>query len=97
MCVGLYNAMQYEIDEHGNIVSKSVLWWWGVFIDRLDGWWIHKPLGGCLRCMASVYSIIPYWWYCGWEFGCVDNWLMYPFYILMVSGANTVLDNMIEG
>jgi len=46
--------------------------------------------------MASVYSILPYWFENGWSFDNAANWLFYPFYILALAGLNTIFDKFVN-
>lgn len=105
MCVGLFNAMQFEwrsFAGHPKTVhdidrgTKAILWWWKYYVLNKINYQLSKPLGNCLRCMASVYGLIPYWWYVGWDFTYLENWAIYPFFVLAVSGLNTIIDQMIN-
>ena len=98
MCVGLYKAMYFEIDQNGkpDNDTKNILWFWKYyFVDKLPVR-LGKPFGGCLTCMASVFSFVPYWWFNCWNFSTFECWIFYPFYIFTLAGANTIFDKIVN-
>ena len=96
VCFGFWNACLYEkthktySDEKGftQHYNKGVLW-------RLEQWavnkWFYKPLCGCLPCMASFHSIYVYWLFNAFT---LNNLLIYPIYILALSGLNYLIDRI---
>lgn len=108
ICAGLYTAMQFEFmyssfdkkktPDDIDSKTKGVLWWWKFAV--LDAnwmpYWLSKPLGNCLTCMASVYSFVPFWWYVKWNMDIASNWALYPFYILALAGLNRIFDKYLN-
>ena len=108
VCLGFYKAIQFEykyiqpvpvskgargkIDED----SKNILWWYKrYFLDNLPVR-VAKPLGGCLVCMASVFSFVPYWAYDRCDFTNPQAWFIYILYIFALAGANSILYRLTE-
>jgi len=64
----------------------------GMILSRLGKWgekwlgYLWQPLGGCVTCMASVYSI-PYWLTFDW------NLPMLIMYIPSLAALNTIIYN----
>ena len=93
LCFGFWNACNYQPRIHaydGGDEVKGVLW----FIEKWSkGKWFHKPLCGCLPCVASLHSVYPYWIYM-YNSGNMDisALLFYPVYILALSGVNYLID-----
>ena len=98
-CFGFWNACLYSYsnDTYSNQLSsftkhyeKGVLW----FVEKwAKDKWFYKPLCGCLPCMASVHSIIPYWSFM--YVGDAVNWnalILYPIYIVALSGLNYLIE-----
>lgn len=87
-CLGFWNACLYDKKRK----LKGVLW-------RLEKWgenkWYYKPIGGCLPCMASLHSILPYWGYM-YSTGALNEHalLFYPVYILALSGLNVIIEDI---
>jgi hypothetical protein len=98
LCLGFYKAIQYECNQEGVIDedSKQVFWRYSYYVLRHLPKFFRKPLGGCLTCMASVFSFVPYWMYMGMEFDSVLNWVIYVLYIFALSGMNNVMYRLIE-
>lgn len=44
--------------------------------------WVRKPLGQCIKCMASVYTVIPFWAIALSVFGF--QWWLIPLYVANV-------------
>lgn len=103
-CLGFWNACLYESKnilvwndklsrlEPKKEYDKGFFW-------RLEKWgngkfW-YKPIGGCLPCMASLHSILPYWGYM-YSTGCLNEHalLFYPVYVLALSGINTIIEDL---
>lgn len=89
-CLGFWNACLYEINNQ--VEQKGFLW-------RLEKWgngkfW-YKPIGGCLPCMASLHSVLPYWGYM-YSTGCLNEnaLLFYPVYVLALSGLNVIIEDI---
>jgi len=104
--LGFYKAIQYEYKYiqpnnnkgHGKIDedSKNILWMYKFyFLDNLPTF-IAKPFGGCLVCMASIFSIIPYWSYARFDFTSGADWLIYILYIFALAGMNSIVYRIIE-
>lgn len=103
LCFGFFNACHHvkagsSIYENGitTIIGKDikgVLW----FIEKwAKDKWFHKPLCGCLPCMASFHSIHPYWTYMYATNSInINALLFYPVYILALSGLNYLIDEFI--
>ena len=95
LCNGLYNAMQYELDENGepDEKTKGILWGFKYFI--LDASWMNyrvsKPFGNCLTCMASVYSFMPYFGFYGFT---PESIILWPFYVLTLAGMNNIISKI---
>ena len=105
LCFGFWNACYYELSPGGIEIgseydlekkpteSKGVLW----FIEKwASKYWFHKPICGCLPCMASFHSIYPYWTYM-YAANCINlnAILFYPVYILALSGLNYIINEKI--
>ena len=101
LCFGFWNACLYEqthekvftsttMPDYHYKVNKGVLW----FIEKWSrDKWFHKPLCGCLPCMASLHSIYPYLTYVLLSDNSVlDYVLIYPIYVLALSGLNYLID-----
>ena len=107
ICVGLYRSFLFEYGPvsanlDGDFTreidndTKSIFWFWKFYVlDKLP-YRLSKPLGNCLTCMASVYSFLPYWYCCNWNFTNFDYLITYPFYILIVAGLNGLADNYLN-
>ena len=101
---GFYNATKYDgweaDDAAGAIIVPShswrmILWWVRYYGIGLPDW-IKKPLFNCPLCMASIHSIAPYTIYL-YESGLPDYYMMlWPGYVLALSGLNAVINNFIE-
>lgn len=81
--VGLHLATGDEM-----IFSKPALW-----IETKIPYWMTKPLFNCTTCMASVHSIIPFWYMhdpnplnCGY----------YVLYVFALAGLSTILARLTE-
>ena len=103
LCWGFWNACYYKTKKiydtstgkfKESVYIKNFL----LFIDYwADGKWFHKPLCGCLPCMASFHSIYPYWTYI--YFTQAHFWAalaFYPVYILALSGLNYLINIITE-
>lgn len=44
--------------------------------------WVRKPFGQCIKCMASVYTLIPFWFLGIVIFGL--QWWLFPLYVVNV-------------
>lgn len=108
ICVGLYKSFQFEYgatkyDDTGegsfyNAVeedTKGIFWWWKFYVLDKINYRVSKPLGNCLTCMASVYSVVPYFAYYYDSFTW-DVLVLYPFYILAVAGLNSIFAKILE-
>ena len=107
ICAGLFMAMRFEFRfveaskrKKTNIdidpKTKGILWWFKFYILDKMPYRLSKPFGNCLVCMASVYSFLPYWYVCDWNFTNFDTLVTYPFYIFAVAGINAIIDNFIN-
>ena len=56
-------------------------------------YWVTKPLFNCPTCMASVHSILPYWYL--HEFS-QDSMVMYILYVPSLAFLSTYLNRLIE-
>lgn len=81
--VGLHLATGEEM-----IFNKPALW-----IETKVPYWMTKPLFNCPTCMASVHSILPYW-YCH-ELTLI-NAGAYVFYVFALAGLSTILARQTE-
>lgn len=81
--VGLHLATGDEM-----IFSKPALW-----IETKVPYWVTKPLFNCPTCMASVHSIVPYWYMT--EFS-IDNAIIYVVYVFALAGLSTILARLTE-
>jgi len=52
----------------------------GKFAEKELPWWISKPTVACPPCQASVWGTLVFW-----TIG-PRNWLLWPFYVLALSG-----------
>lgn len=103
-CAGVYSALNFEYDEKGlpDECTKGIFWWFKFSILDTMNCRVSKPLGNCLTCMASVFSIIPYWFSVYFEvikfdFFTFDELLFYPAYIFTLAGFNRLIDTFING
>lgn len=101
VCYGFWNASNYAparsvIKQEGDRIvekiepeEKGVLW----FIEKWSAdKWFHKPLCGCLPCMASFHSTYVYWGYMHSTNSLnLNAVIFYPVYILALSGLNSYL------
>lgn len=98
LCLGVWNAANYEVKRVWNETKskwdneevKGVLWF-------LQKWtvnkWYHKPICGCLPCMASFHSIYPYLTYMYAANAInIHALLFYPVYVLALSGLNRLIE-----
>lgn len=90
-CFGFWNACLYiPRNDINTPATKGVLW----FVEKwASNKWFYKPLCGCLPCMASVHSIIPYLSFM--YVGDAVNWnalILYPIYIVALSGLNYLIE-----
>ena len=105
VCFGFWNACLYVPKKMGRNPSrldcencfiviqkevKGILW----FVEKWAiGKWFYKPVCGCLPCMASLHSTYVYWMFMfvSNEIN-VESLMMYPIYILALSGLNHLID-----
>ena len=104
ICIGLYKSWQFEYSAtkmikgkfcHGiDNNTKGVFWFYKFyFLDRIP-YRLSKPLGNCATCMASVFSVLPYWF--TYDHSHPSSWLIYPFYILALAGLNSIFSKFVE-
>ena len=70
------------------ILNKPALW-----IEQRIPYWLTKPLFNCPTCMASVHSIVPYFYINDLT---TQNLLIYPFYVCALAGLSTILARQTE-
>lgn len=70
------------------ILNKPALW-----IEQKIPYWMTKPLFNCPTCMASVHSIIPYWY--GQSF-TMEAVIVYIGYVCALAGLSTILARQTE-
>lgn len=89
--IGFHNAVDYELDKDKiTVIHKQVLWQFAYYTDWLPQL-IKIPLYDCLKCMASLHSIIPYWVIGNYDF-TLNNLFIYFFYIFALSGLNAIYE-----
>jgi hypothetical protein len=100
-CFGFWNACLFipkgtvnDDMTYSNKDEKGALW----FIEKwAKNKWFYKPLCGCLPCMASLHSILPYWGYMYFTNSInLATLAFYPLYVLALSGFNYIMNNIIE-
>ncbi len=64
--IGLHYALQYD-EVHGEIFNQQVLWRIHYYAKKWLGEHWSKPFGGCVVCMASVWSLPVYFYF--FDFG----------------------------
>ena len=79
-CNALYLAWQEEYD---------ILYFWTYFIEKLPKW-LYLPLGGCLKCMASIWGSALFLAF-SYLFGTEIGYLTLPLAILIISYFNLYL------
>lgn len=93
----------YEADDLGELLVtdpdthewQNVLWWFRYYLHPLP-MWLKKPLFICENCMASVHSFIPYTLFI-FESGYPDFYmLLWPGYVLALSGINSIIGKFIH-
>jgi len=78
-CVGVWLATGEDM-----IFEKPALW----LSERVPEFWL-KPIFGCPTCMASLHSILPFWW----MFHTVNTQtvLLYIIYIPALATLNSLI------
>lgn len=69
------------------IFDKPARW----FEMRIPYYWT-KPLFNCPTCMASVHSVLPFWFINEWSWVSVG---LYLIYVPALAGLSTYLSNLI--
>lgn len=82
--VGLHLATGEEM-----IFNRPALW-----IERHVPYWATKPMFNCPTCMASLHSIL-FYWYTNPEF-TLFNIGCYIIYVFALAGLSTILARMTE-
>ncbi len=92
LIIGFYLSCSYN-EHEGQIYDKMILWRFHKWVRSIVGDWWAKPVCGCVPCMASLHSIIP--------FLIIANnnnlplWI-WPLYALTVSGIAKLIHSKIE-
>jgi hypothetical protein len=81
--VGLHLATGEDM-----IFNKPALW-----VESKVPYWMTKPLFNCPTCMASVHSIVPYWYMTELS---IDNACIYVVYVFALAGLSTILARLTE-
>jgi len=97
-CIGIHIITNYEENEVGQPTDKMILWWLRYLSIKHIGIYWSKPLFLCLPCMASVWGTIFYFTFL---FAFMQNitifaFLIWPFYIVSLSGLNYVVSRYID-
>ena len=87
LIVGIYNAVDYELDVDKKPINKKILWFVSWHTRNLSTW-ITNPIYGCILCMASFHSVYIYWFM--YDF-TIYNAVVYLFYIFALSGLNHLI------
>ena len=102
MIIGLFNAATFDYchpddckenadycdDKCIDKYSKMILWRLRYYSIKYFGDFWSKPIITCQKCMASVHSIYVYFYF---NKLTLNNLLLYPFYILLLSGIIVML------
>ena len=59
LIIGFYLSCSYN-EHEGQIYDKMILWRFHKWVRSIVGDWWAKPVCGCVPCMASLHSIIPF-------------------------------------
>ena len=81
--VGIFLAFGKEM------IFESV----GIWVEKRVNYSLTYPFYNCPTCMASIHSIIPYWYFHDMT---TDNLLMYIIYVPALSTVATWMAKMIE-
>jgi len=85
--IGLHHAMQYDAVD-GKVFNKQLLWWVKYYAEKYLGDHWSKPFGGCVVCMASVWSLPVYFYF-------LDFSLLYFIYVPALAGLNRILARLL--
>ena len=81
---GLHYSFSYDEDADGNIFNKSLLWFVQYYAKKFLGNYIAKLFGGCIICMASLWSLPFFFLY-------FTNPLFLLIYIPSLAGMNRII------
>lgn len=89
-CFGWNYATLY--DEQGKEIAWRFRWFVLEYLPEIT----HKPLVGCIVCMASVYSTLVYWanFYFSGQHICVKTFLIWIVVVVSTAGLNRILKNL---
>jgi len=87
LIIGIYNAVDYDLDVDSKPVSKKILWFVGWYTRKLPSWFTD-PIYGCIMCMASVHGFYMFWLF---NDASLDNIPFYIFYTFALSGFNSLI------
>jgi len=87
LIVGIYNAVDYELDVDRKPTNKKILWWVKWYTRKLPSWFTD-PIYGCIMCMASVHSFYIFWLF---NSASLENIPIYIIYIFALSGLNSLI------
>lgn len=83
----------YEVDRKPIKEGRMLLWRLRYYTVKLLGDFYSKPVIGCVTCMASLHSVLPFH-YIHQVTGV--SWFLFPFYALIVAAINQIIYNHID-
>lgn len=92
LIIGFYLMCYYDYME-GQVFNKMLFWRFHVWVKLRIGEWWTKPICGCVPCMASLHTIIPFLIIA--NNNNVPLWI-WPLYALTVSGIAKLIHSKIE-
>lgn len=88
LCVGFHVLTRYNESQLVAENFKQPLWFIAAGARKISPIFA-KPVCDCLVCMASLHSILPYWFIHAWD---TDTLLVYPAYVIALAGANALVE-----
>ncbi len=92
LIIGFYLVCQYD-EQDGKTYNQMLLWRFHLWVKSKVGEWWTKPVCGCVPCMASLHSIIPFLIIA--NNNSIPLWI-WPLYALIVSGMAKAIYSKIE-
>ena len=94
LIIGFNRATEYD-ESNYVIESKNILWFVRYYLIKTIGPFYTKPICSCVGCMASLHSIAPFWLYAT-SHNIEHAPIIYPFYIMALSGASILINSLIQ-
>jgi len=90
------NHIPEDSDERGITEdSKGLLWWVGFYCQTYLGQFWSKPICTCVMCMASLWSILPFWGF-DYLYGINDSLIWYVPYMAVLSVLSLKIENLLQ-